>query len=132
MLSGGFDLHVSNVFRKLETTAKELGVTRVNSTMILEALLEASESPLYNALLDQTEDITYFPDMVDETRSYVQLNDDGKMSEKQEDETKISKIVFDDEGKTKTVFFADDLTEFIQLLLGCMQKEEFIGSMSSF
>lgn len=126
MLSGGFDLHVSNVFRKLETTAKELGVTRVNSTMILEALLEASESPLYNALLDQTEDITYFPDMVDETRSYVQLNDDGKMSEKQEDETKISKIVFDDEGKTKTVFFADDLTEFIQLLLGCMQKEEFI------
>ena len=35
MLSGGFDLHVSNVFRKLETTAKELGVTRVNSTMIL-------------------------------------------------------------------------------------------------
>lgn len=124
MLTGNFDIHVSNVFRKLEATAKGLGITRVNSTMVLEALLEASESPLYNALLDQTEDISYFPDMINETYSYVQV--DEQESEKQENTEKIPQIVFKDEGETKTISFADDLMDFLGFLLESMQKKESV------
>ena len=87
MFTGSFDEKVSELLRGLARDAKELKVERINSTMLLKALLEAEESPLYNAILAQVDDITFFPEMVEETYDYIPVpvtqqsaneGDDGK------------------------------------------------------
>lgn len=122
MSKGTFDVQASKILRDLERDSFELNVVRVNSTMMLKALLEAEESPLYNALLLTMEDITYFPDMVEETYTYIPSTLNVKVTE----EGEIPQIVFNDDGEMKTIYFDEDLKDFLGLVVASFQIEKEI------
>lgn len=124
MLKGRLDNQISAVLKSLEEDVKFLGVDRVNSTMMLRALLEAEESPLYDAIADQLmEDITCFPELVSETYSYVPTQPaNAEKSDKQ------AQITYkDNDGKeSKTIFFDDDLRDTLELLIAALETQELV------
>lgn len=153
MSKGTFDLQVSNILRELQKEAEELRVDRINSTMLLRALLEAEESPLYDALLVQMEDPTCFPDMVDETYDYmpvpqnagaeaVEKNDDEQeetgepkeenntavqnVQEPEDPKEVLPQITFLDEGEMKTIYFDKDLEEVLGAVIACFEMDEIV------
>ena len=111
MAKGKLDRYISEVMLLLDEERKKLKVDRVNSTMLLKALLEASESPLYDALVDYIYDITDFPDLLDETYSYipqgeVKPENTGARMELAASGQKI-KLVFDEDlSEVMGIFFA--------------------------
>lgn len=149
MSKGNFDLPASNLLRELQKEAEELNVDRINSTMLLKALLEADESPLYDALLVQMEDPTCFPDMVDETYSYMPVPENEGIPEGEEDvsdsetaestsskgtqDTKNSEkeelpqITYLDKGKMKTAYFDEDLEEVLGAVVACFEMGEIVN-----
>lgn len=152
MSKGHFDLQASNLLRELQKETEKLGVNRINSTMLLKALLEADESPLYDALLVQMEDPTCFPDMVDETYSYMPVSENEGIPEGEEDvsdgetaefadevsnqgtqETEDSEkedlpqITYLDEGKKKTAYFDKDLAEVLGAVVACFETGEIVN-----
>ena len=84
MFKNLFDHNVSTLLKNLANDAKE---NRINSSMLLRALLEAEESPLYDAILSQIEDITLFPDLVEETYSYESINEEAEVKTESSSET---------------------------------------------
>ena len=126
---GNFDETVSQFLRDLASDAKELKVERINSTMLLKALLEAEESPLYNAILAQVDDITFFPDMVEETYDYipVPLADKEESEDKEENLEDIPQIVLGNtSGESITMYFTDDLKYFLGAIAACFKIGETI------
>lgn len=140
MSKGTFDLTTSNIIRELQEEAEKKGVGRINSTMLLKALLEADESPLYDAILAQVEDPTFFPEMVDETYAYMSAPQDAEVTEEKEDEDSVTEIKEDedsekyvlpqitylDEGKMKTVYFDEDLSEILGEVVACFEMGEMV------
>lgn len=133
MSKGKFDMQVSNILRSLEKDAREMKVGRVNSAMLLKTLLEADESPLYNAILKQVEDITFFPDMVEETYAYIPAEVETEAEQEQEselptevDNENIPQITFYDGGETKTIYFDDELREFLGALVAKIKLDQDI------
>lgn len=131
MSKGSFDLQTSNMIRELNDETKSLGVDRINSTMLLKALLEADESPLYDALLVQMEDPTIFPEMVDETYSYMPIpdNEDNAKTEKQEseeDRENLPQITYKYENETQTAYFDEDLREVLGAVVACFEMGEVV------
>lgn len=133
MFTGSFDEKVSKLLRNLARDAKELKVERINSTMLLKALLEAEESPLYNAILAQVDDITFFPEMVEETYDYIPVpvtqkianeGDDGKV-EKESKKEEIPQIsIGDNPNEMITIYFDDDLVDLLGLVVACFHIGE--------
>lgn len=134
-----FDLATSIIIRELQEEAEKIGVDRVNSTMLLRALLEADESPLYDALMAQVVDFTIFPEMIDETYAYLpdSQEDDEESEEKEEGTTDAKKeedseksvlpqITYLDQGKMKTIYFDEDLAEVIGAVATCFELEETV------
>ena len=134
-----FDLATSIIIRELQEEAEKIGVDRVNSTMLLRALLEADESPLYDALMAQVVDFTIFPEMIDETYAYLpdSQDDDEESEEKEEGTTDAKKeedseksvlpqITYLDQGKMKTIYFDEDLAEVIRAVATCFELEETV------
>lgn len=134
-----FDLATSIIIRELQEEAEKIGVDRVNSTMLLRALLEADESPLYDALMAQVVDFTIFPEMIDETYAYLpdSQEDDEESEEKEEGTTDAKKeedseksvlpqITYLDQGKMKTIYFDEDLAEVIRAVATCFELEETV------
>lgn len=120
MSKGKFDVQVSNILRSLEEEAWEMKVGRINSAMLLKTLLEADESPLYNAILKQVIDITFFADMIEETYDYIPVDIQTEDEPDQEnelvaevDKENIPQITFYDEGEAKTIYFDDELQQFL-------------------
>lgn len=133
MSNSKFDIQVSNIFRNLEKDAREMKVVRVNSAMLLKTLLEADECPLYNAILKQVEDITFFPDMVEETYDYFPVDVQTKAEKDQEselpakvDKENIPQITFYDEEGTKTIYFDDEMQEFLGAIVACINLDQDI------
>lgn len=125
MSTGTFDSQVFNLLREMDEAAKELKVTRVSSPMVLRTLLSAKQSPLYNAILSQLmEDITCFPEMLDETYAYIEppLDDLEQNQEAMEDSEEVLQITLAYEEGESTIFFDDDLAEFITLIIVCIQN----------
>lgn len=132
-----FDLATSIIIRELQEEAEKIGVGRVNSTMLLRALLEADESPLYDALMAQVVDFTIFPEMIDETYAYLpDSREDEEESEEKEDGTTeteksvLPQITYLDQGKMKTIYFDEDLAEVIGAIATCSELEETVTTWS--
>ena len=152
MSKGNFDLPASNLLRELQKEAEKLRVDRINSTMLLKALLEADESPLYDALLVQMEDPTCFPDMLDETYSYMPVPENEGITEGEEDvsngetteianevskqgaqdtenpeKEELPQITYLDNGKKKTAYFDKDLEEVLGAVVACFEMGETVN-----
>lgn len=135
MFTGSWDKKVSNLLRNLAREANSLKVERINSTMLLKALLEAEESPLYNAILAQVEDITFFPEMVEETYDYIPVTltekatteGDKEKAEVESNTEKIPQISLGDKpNEMTTIYFDDDLVEFLELVVYCFSIGETV------
>lgn len=140
MSKGNFDLSASNILREMQEEAEKIGVDRINSTMLLKALLEADESPLYDAILAQVDDPTFFPEMVDETYAYMPVPDNQELTEGGGNEGSVTKVKEDedaeeyifpqitylDEGKMKTVYFDEDLNEVLGAVVACFKMGEVV------
>ena len=66
MFKGQFDLQVSKIFLELAMQTYYYGIRRINAAMLLKALLEAEESPLWDAINSSVEDPTFYPNMLEE------------------------------------------------------------------
>ncbi|MGN1311235.1 MAG: AAA family ATPase [Clostridia bacterium] len=135
MFKGSFDEKVSKLLIDLAQEANALKVERINSTMLLKALLEAEESPLYNAILSQVEDITFFPDMVEETYDYIPVeviqetgNEENakKIETEREDGENYRITLKDNSDEITTIFFSKDLMEFLGLVEDCLSIGETV------
>lgn len=143
------DYQVLKILYDLTTEVEGLGVDRVNSTMMLKALLEADESPLYNAILEQLYDMICFPELVDETYSYLPITEKTKKSKKQkeafqqetkietanvetsiEEEMDIPHIMFSFENETRTLIFDDELRPFLAAVGASIQLEQQVNIMA--
>ena len=118
---GRLDIQGSEIFAALNEERKSLKVNRINSTMMLKALLEAEESPLYDVLSLHMEDPTYYPDMIDETYSYapqgeVQLNEGERLPE----------MEFAYAGEKFSMTFDKDMRETLALLVAWLQVKEVV------
>lgn len=118
---GRLDIQASEIFKALDEERKSLKVDRINSTMLLKALLEAEDSPLYDVLSLQMEDPTYFPDMVDETYSYapqgeVQLGEGER----------LPLMEFSYLGEKFSVTFDKDLLETVSILVAWLQVKDVV------
>jgi len=71
MYKGRLDNQTAKVLISLYEDMERMKIDRVNSTMLLRALIQAEESPLYDVILQQTQDTTFLTTMVDETYSYT-------------------------------------------------------------
>ena len=124
MHTGEFDPKVSELLIDLAREATELKVERINFTMLLKALLEAKESHLYNAILAQVEDITFFPDMLEETYNYLPV---PEIRESKDDIGEIPKISLgNNPEEMTTIYFDDDLKEFLGLVVACFHERETV------
>ena len=119
MLKGNFDIHTYEVLKTLEEDAKYLGVDRINSTMLLKALLEAEESPLYEALILKLEDPTCFPEMLEETYEYA-----PHAPREPKEGVEQPQISYKEGEETKTLFFDEDLGETLTMLAECCESKE--------
>lgn len=132
MYTGSFDEKVSDLLRSLASEAEEFKVERINSTMLLKALLEAEESPLYNAILSQVNDITFFPDMVEETYDYIPviLKQDENNEESEHEKDKAEEIpqicLGGSPDEMTTIYFDDDLKGFLGLVIACFHIGETV------
>lgn len=124
MYTGAFDDKVSKMLRDLAKDAEELKVKRVNSTMLLKALLEAEESPLYNAILAQVDDITCYPDMVEETYDYIPVPGTHNVAEGEEVPQISVGANIDD---METICFDDDLKQFLGYVVACFHIGETVN-----
>ena len=121
MLRGKLDVQMSEIFVSLEKEVEKLEVRRVNSAMLLKALLEARVSPLYEALLDEVEEFKFFPELLDETYSYIQ---DTKVNT----DCSIEEIQFGYlySNEEHTLSFSMDLKETMEILVWWMQLREIV------
>ena len=131
MSKGSFDLQASNIIRDLKNETISLGVNRINSTMLLKALLEADESPLYDALLVQMEDPTIFPELVDETYAYMPIPDNAdnaktEKRESEEDRENLPQITYEYEDEIHTAYFDEDLKEVLGAVVACFEMGEVV------
>lgn len=140
-----FDHHVLKLLYDLSIEVEELRVERVNSPMMLKALLEAEESPLYNALLEQLYDMICFPELVDETYSYLPVSKKNKASKQKknvaqekvveqnseavpvEEENIEPHIMFYFENECRTLLFDEDLKVFLAALGACLELDHHIN-----
>lgn len=120
MSKGNFDLQASDIIRELQEEAEKIGVNRINATMLLKALLEADESPLYDALLVQVEDPRFFPEMVDETYSYLPIVEESDVKEE------FPQITYRDGNKIKTAYFDQDLEKVLGAIIACFEMKETV------
>lgn len=132
MYTGAFDDKVSKLLNDLARDASELKVERINSTMLLKALLEAEESPLYNAILAQVDDITFFTDMVEETYDYIPVIMTKEVKEGEEnnveEEEEVPQISLgNNPDEMTTIYFDDDLKEFLGLVVACFHIGETVN-----
>ena len=121
MFNGKLDIGASEIFRALCEEKINTNVDRVNSTMLLRAFLEAEESPLYDALLLQLEDPTYFPDMVDETYSYAPVEPLTK-----EQIEKLSRFDFSYLGEKYSLVFDEDLAETMAIMANWLNEKDVV------
>ena len=121
MFNGQLDAQVCELFDSLIEETQRWNVDRVNSTMLLKEFLIAKESPLYDALLLQMEDTTYFPEMVEETYSYLP-------EEPLEDEVEESQMnmVYNYKGQSRILPLDEDLRSTMELLVAWIQVRDRI------
>ena len=114
-----FDYNLIHLFLTLKEEADEHEIKRINSAMLLKGLLEAEESPIYEAIFYQIEPECY-PDMLNEICQYIEFEKEQDEANKEEESTDdvflpsitLSKENFDD----ITILFSEDLAEVFNLL----------------
>lgn len=109
MSKGQIDSRVSSILIKLDKELATIGVNQINSTMLLKALLEEEESPIYNAIMAQIEDTRFFPELLQETYRYISDNE-------MEGDNITEITVTNQEGKSKRIFFDEDLEDVWKLV----------------
>lgn len=119
-----FDVTTSNIIGDLQEEADRTGVGRIKSTMLLKALLEADESPLYDALLEQIMDPRFFPEMVDETYMYIPTFQDEE--DEEPEKYLLQEITHLGDGKIKNIYFDEDLLEVLNAIIACFEKGETV------
>lgn len=120
-----FDLQVFKIFSDLEEEAAAIRVNRINSTMLLKALLEAEESPLYDALLEQLYDMVCLPEITEETYSYLPVPEQEEANGVEDNKKPQISFIYNNE--TKSIFFDDDLKDFLELIGSCIQLNEQVN-----
>lgn len=140
MFNVNFDGHVSNILLGLNDQAENLGVDRVNSTMLLRALLEAEYSPLWDSIVSQVDDPTFYTELLDETEMYVpefEDEEDKKFSLSEEERKKLYPSVtfkLHGEDEEKIVYFDEDLRDLISIMSVFFEEMEImtIKDLTSF
>lgn len=118
---GKLDIQASEIFRSMEEERESLKLDRVNSTMLLKALLEAEDSPLYDALSLQMDDPTYYPDMVNETYAYAPQ---GEVQLAEGERLPVMEFAY--LGEKLSVTFDKDLLQTAALLAAWLQVKEVV------
>ena len=121
MFNGKLDRGASKIFRALREETINANVDRVSSTMLLRVFLEAEESPLYDALLLQLEDPTYFPDMLEETYTYEPVEPLSK-----EEIERLSRFDFSDVDGKYSLVFDEDLTETMSIMATWLTEKDVV------
>lgn len=121
MFKGCLDVQGTLIFNSLVDEMKRWKIDRVNSTMLLRAFLEAEESPLYDVLMLQLDDPTYFPDMIDETYSYMPAGP-AELEEGEE----LVQLGYSYLGENYSLTFDKDLRETITLLVAWLQVKDVV------
>ena len=125
MFKNLFDHNVSTLLKNLANDAKE---NRINSSMLLRALLEAEESPLYDAILSQIEDITLFPDLVEETYSYEAIKEEAEGKTDTSSETVFVIKFKDDEHEMISLSLDDDLSYLYETYKNALDNGTIINT----
>lgn len=117
-----FDVQVYVILFKVKAEADNLGIKRINSVMLLKALLEEDDSILYDAIFKDYIDPRAYPEMLEEcyeiyTRHLDECEDTPEEVEDDSKEVEYPAIVIKTKtGETLTFTFEEELRTFIALI----------------
>ena len=122
MIKGHFDAQCYKLFADLEEEIRTWDVKRVNSSMFLKVLLIAEESPLYEVIRMQQDDVSYFPEMVQETHLY--FPDENNVEE--DDDVTPGQIDYLWGDEKHSLVFSHDLDHMMTLLMEMFKIQNLI------
>lgn len=117
-----FDVQVYVILFKVKAEADNLGIKRINSVMLLKALLEEDDSILYDAIFKDYIDPRAYPEMLEEcyeiyTRRLDECEDTPEEVEDDNEKTEYPAIVIStNAGEIITITFEEELREFMGLI----------------
>ena len=117
-----FDREVYGILCELSQQAELMNVKRVNSTMLLRALLVAEKSPLYEAIVAQAAQDDYLPfaDIIEETFVYDPIPQKNTEAENENGKIALGDEVEEDE--LFKVYFDKDLEGVLQSIIAHFRK----------
>ena len=135
-----FDVQVYVILFKVKAEADNLGIKRISSVMLLQALLEEDDSLLYDAIFKDSLDPRAYPEMLEECYEvYTKHLDEceGKSETVEDDSEEVEYpaiVIKSNDNKIVTLTFEEELREFIALMNQYNQNigvEEFTALLIS-
>lgn len=121
MTQGSFEASVVDVFESLSQNLVEFKLDRINSVILLKALFEIEESPIYDAIIAQVGP-TCFPAMLDEISHYLP----EKLEHQEEDPLRIEYMFY---GEKKCLVCDADLIDVVGLIEALFQEGGIVTIM---
>ena len=121
MAKGNFSTSVIELFEILSQDVSEYELDRINSVVLLKALFEIEESPIYDAIVAQVGP-TCFPGMLEEIYNYFP----EKIEEEDEDPLRLEYMYF---GQKKVLRCDEDLEDVLGLISAYFQVGEVLTIM---
>lgn len=122
MMKGNFSVSVIDVFEHLAMGVRECNADRANSVLLLKALFEVEDSPIYDAIIAQIGP-TCFPLILEEMHEYLPEKD-----EQQEEEP--LRIEYTYYGEKRNIVCDEDLEDVLGLISAYFQEGETITIMA--
>lgn len=122
MIKGSFSSQVIELFEILSQDLEEFQLGRVNSVVLLKALFELEESPIYDAIITQVGP-TCFPDMLEEISHYLP----EKNEETDDEPLRLEYMYFD---QKRCILCDEDLEEVLGLIAAYFQVGEVLTVMA--